>query len=332
MDQPAIIKEKPPYRGTIIVDSNVLFVLQTPIAAQFRSETAKTTTSLLDILHFLSNHGYRIIIPEIVAYETGSMIRCGNKGKCVNDYFPKKEDQRNYILPSNLRDFFKNAISGKFANIDIAETSSPEEVLNFLEKIKEVLNHHPKPCPASTKALVAIQNTQKENFGDMAIEKIAEDLIREHNNPSTITIISDDRDFQRRNLYQLKGINILDTIGLLQAFLENGLGETIGIRNDLASKEVIDNVFDYSRNLFQSRFGKPINYIDCNTHDGNIYSHSHPSPFNTEMKRLADELGVDKHEEKNSQTERPMQGQINKFLAKYGTNWRDAMPVKNRQL
>jgi hypothetical protein len=90
-----------PTRGIIIVDTSALYYMAMPLnklKGDYLSDTAKqylteqkykgidANVNLLDALTFLSENGYEIIIPEMVAFECSGIIR---NGDCSDRFFSK---------------------------------------------------------------------------------------------------------------------------------------------------------------------------------------------------------------------------------------------------
>lgn len=77
-------------RGIIVVDTSALLPMCLELPDEYKSDAAKKegrVEHVSDLLFFLADHGYEVLIPEAVANECGNFLRDGTS---VNDLFGRK--------------------------------------------------------------------------------------------------------------------------------------------------------------------------------------------------------------------------------------------------
>lgn len=172
-----------PPRGILIVDTCALFDLTTNIAPTLKANGI-TPATYLDTLRFLGMSGYRVIIPEMISLEAGSI--CAN-GYDVNRLF---RSQDSLPFAAQVKPLLQKAAlpvgdSGKdCAGIEIMRMTGPAHVDDFCARINAVDVVRTKAQASRQRngssrigtdydgarsELQAIQSIYKKDFGDDAI-------------------------------------------------------------------------------------------------------------------------------------------------------------------
>lgn len=312
-------------RGTIMVDANIFYNLYAAIDSNFRpsgSMQAKLRR-YIDGLKFLSHHGYDILIPEMVAFETENVISTGDD---VDRYFRRSDDTRNKVYRADMKKFFKDVAKGKrYPNIHIIPTEEPNEPAAFLHRVHEIISRNPRPSAQATRQLVSIQRRQRDDFGDQAIEALLEnENIRTHHQP--FFLLSDDHDVET-NAAKYPDVNIVNTRGFIDACIRSGLWEGFGLNKDATSAQVMASIGEqnelatgiknlgYRSNIDLTADDYSHRYIH---HDGKA---SDVHPLTESLRELVADLGWD---EKTREAGRMLGKQasrvspVESFVRKYG--------------
>lgn len=258
---PSYLPPKPPYRGTIIVDSCSLIQLalvplsvHTAAPNNTQSPPRDYLSSHLHILHYLAQQGYRIIIPEMVAYEVGDNLfspltvdvevkKDGSLSsteltKLQLQYESRVATQRNLntFLTSIAVDYEDGAkepgitvLSADYSKSQPA-CKMAEDPYKFvigyraiLEKGYKMLDLKKRESFLKREAAAYIKrwDNKKDNFGEYAIEGILADPEFRKDNPKTF-VLSNDKE-ALTTLSQLRDVPVMNNNGLLDALTINDL-------------------------------------------------------------------------------------------------------------
>lgn len=157
-------------RGIIIVDTSSLIPLCITLPIELLTEEAKAKSkpvSLSDVLLLLAQNGYKIVIPEMVSYEAGHILRDGHS---IDAYFSQNS------LPAYLTEFritrsFLGGVVKSKGNISIEppHANDASASANFM---RSIWNLHTDPkCTTKEKRQGIIFLTRtlyKKDFGDEA--------------------------------------------------------------------------------------------------------------------------------------------------------------------
>jgi hypothetical protein len=313
-------------RGTILVDANIFYNLYAAVDSAFRpsGSTQAKLRRYIDGLKFLSHHGYDILIPEMVAYETENVISTGDD---VDRYFRRSDDTRDKVYRADMKKFFKDVAKGKkYPNIQMIPTDEPYEAAAFLQRVHEIIARNPRPSAQATRQLVSIQRRQRDDFGDRAIEAIlGHDEIRTYHQP--FFILSDDHEVET-NSAKYPDVNIVNTRGFIDAFIRSGLWEGLGLAGGVTSEQVMQSIGEqnelatgiknlgFRANIDMTAGDYTHRYI---RHDGKA---SEAHPLTSSLRGLAYDLGWDARSRevanKANSKAAPRISPVESFVRKYG--------------
>lgn len=244
-------------RGTIIVDASALVVMSLPLSNEFLTNDAIAQKiagganlkeiCLIDMLKLLARHGYEILIPEMVAYESAGILR---DGKSINDYFPRDAVT---LLKKPGVDFLKEVGNNFYPNIKIV--APPEQDSSKpASYIRELFRIHNQTSSAYDKRreIVALEG-RTNHYGDIAAyEFIA------HMPLSAVPIfyLSDDKGALKKmaNLLPAHDVNLISSSGLYEALRKkSGLLPTIGITDEHAYQALFIKYIDPRRREIRYR-------------------------------------------------------------------------------
>ena len=149
------------YRGTIIVDASVLFGLCTHVPNN-NGNGGKKMDHYIDLLPFLAKNGYHIVIPEMVSYETGGLLKSGVD---TQDFYDTKnlwQESHDIMMP-----LLKDAIlpvgdkNKENNNITVVANTGPDYVDEFLRKINEIY----RGMAVQIKSLGSVSGANSKNNG-----------------------------------------------------------------------------------------------------------------------------------------------------------------------
>jgi len=227
-----------PCRGVIVVDACELKTLSPLI---FRKnfiqyspleEVPNPTGTYLDILPVLARHGYKIIIPEMVAKEAADTLIGGEQLKFIFAKSREKYPTRKYV-----RQFCENVLGGLYPGIEIVAANPKNdrrsiderpEYAQFLYKFSEILNSHlskdDKREAIDTLEQSYKEEGRKQHFGDhQCLDAIAKEVflqINEHQSTPIFFLSADDgarRELIKTTSTQVPPVNMLTAGGLLAA-------------------------------------------------------------------------------------------------------------------
>lgn len=200
------IEENTALRGIIIVDASSL----QNMSAEIRPEAKKnslTPERYLESLIFLSQHGYRIIIPEIVSIEIGCITAEGK-----NTETPFSLDKRNLHIINKLagaiQPFLRNTALGNYPNIEMLTNTGPAEVDAYCNAISLAMNKDmgsgngghkrgPEIIRKGRKEMIARVHAQnKDDFGDKAILSIIDQGLAGTSGDTPVTVLTEDRELR----------------------------------------------------------------------------------------------------------------------------------------
>jgi hypothetical protein len=243
-----------PSRGTIIVDASALLALCGKVHPSFKADGIKPER-YLDILTFLANKGYRIVIPEIVAIQAAGTLASGAD---IGAIFPNARKLRGYeILKSFLRDVVSYASDAvpPCGSMEIISNTGPQEVDDYCAALKDALNHsdisqRPKNgirVEKNTTRRDLIEqihrNTNKSQFGDKAIRALVADT--SHFPASEpITVLADDKNLRLSMHARPQTIPTCTSSGLVCRMHLAGLSPYIGLMQSVPLASLRKNMFD----------------------------------------------------------------------------------------
>lgn len=285
------------HRGDIIVDASVLFKLTPDIPASDNSSPKK---KYLEILPFLAKNGYRIIIPEMVAFEAGQITGSGfDAGDLFrsNGRFQYEHDIKKMLKDAALPE---NSADKKNKNINILSGAGPQEVNDFCDKVKRALekyNYEIEREPNRPEQL-NIRSAARKNFmeiikgssqkgrGDDAIISLIERDYKDKKIGKPVFVLVDDIGLNLR-IADFPHIKPVTTSELVYGLVQAGLGKDIGFpatidAHDLDRKRRIDG-------SMCNRTNKPIPELIHKNEDAHM-ARIKDSPFTKSLEQLKEYL------------------------------------------
>jgi hypothetical protein len=168
-----VAPSSPKKRGTIIVDSSTLLRLVLPSKHQFISLDDKghdLVPRFSDLLLMLSKHGYRIVIPEMVAFEAGQVFHDGRSVSRDFEHAPhlSKLFNEGYEFLSIV------GRGGYLPNIEVVGTPDKADspAADFMRRLDDA--HRSELDYDRHARLKELRRMEKKDFGEIA----AADLIK----------------------------------------------------------------------------------------------------------------------------------------------------------
>jgi hypothetical protein len=222
------------HRGDIIVDTSALFNLDYNIPD---SNNRGSQNKYQEILPFLAKSGYRIIIPEMVAFEAGEIIGSGfDAGDLFgsNGRFQYKHDMKKLLKNAALPE---NSVDKKIKNINIISGTGPREINDFCDKVKGILEKYnneieqKKDRPeqfnirsAARKNIMEMRDSQQKGMGDDSIISLLERDYKEEKIGKPVFVLSDDIGLNVRIL-DFPYAKAVTTRELISSLIQAGLGK-----------------------------------------------------------------------------------------------------------
>lgn len=231
-----------PTRGVIIVDSGALLRMCVPLDEQFLNAAAtkknlhkRHPVRLTDALAFLSQHGYEVVIPEMVAVECGGYMRDGKSIQSCPGYF--RSGAKFHMISGEFLETIP-ALQAAGANIRIQPPlegdTSPEA--KYLQRMYEA--HSSTMEPKDKRSAFGIAENEfkaRNNAGDRAAYALAQSY---KDSPVPVFYLSNDIKASKRIGSLVKeGVPAreLGDLGFYNALLHKGILQLLGIK---AAKDV----------------------------------------------------------------------------------------------
>lgn len=217
------------HRGTIIVDASALIWLALPSDRPFLPQkndgSSDNTPRYMDMLYFLAERGYDVVIPEMCAYEAGQML---SDGKCLHKLFDGKN--RYHAQSQHTIPMLKSVAHGQHPHVSIRKP--PEECdslqANLMRELDRAVNTNLSYTLTQCAVITQLDATRKST-PDLG-EKSAADLIRHSQSVGPFFFLSNDtRSFNIvRKEAPDQQVNSLSVHGLLNALQYHQLLEHVG--------------------------------------------------------------------------------------------------------
>ena len=230
-----------PKHGIIILDTGAIMRLLQPIDdPKFltnHKRQEKTSARLMDTLVFLSHHGYEVIVPEMVSYECGKILRDGKPA------IGSKQDSGAW--EKHTRPFLRNIgdLDGNF-RIAPAPASDGSAPARFMDKLWNVhTGHEEENRLTEGAAKLNSHDIAHKSYGDIA----AHNLVRhEHLAAVPVFYLSEDieamKEMIRIGQHKKIPVSCITPTGLFNALDECQLLPTAGIRNGLDYRDVFAQI------------------------------------------------------------------------------------------
>lgn len=217
-----------PTRGTIVVDNSSLYLLHGETSKGFKADG--TRWRFYDILPFLAEHGFRVIIPDVVAFEAERVLA---SGEAINDAFTRNRTPQ---YRPELEKFLIDIAGGKYPNVLMPICQGPRPVKKAMTALQKALYRHQRGDNNSLTRIIRVQSLMRHaidrkgiEFGDEAIESIigGESPLIIKDRP--VFVLSDDIKFFKKIAHKENWANVgfLTTWGLFDALTESGVFKRI---------------------------------------------------------------------------------------------------------
>jgi len=229
------------HRGTIIVDTNVLYDLRTEIPPEFTGGV-QTHRRFMEILPFLGRNGFDIYIPEEVVFEiTRHIVRDdGATLKNLELYIgPGKFPERKGFIHS-FTQILNNQVPGIF--ILPSDQLNSKGGATVLSQIRDILEAYPNPqdMDEKTRKKLVLLVTAPGVADKVIAEQVRQ--LRKENSNEIIFDLSNDRNHEGIIAHQNHShpnVKILDTTGLVRALVNNGLMPQFGVEPQIPYQTIV---------------------------------------------------------------------------------------------
>lgn len=327
-------------RGTIIVDTSMLYSLYAAAHGEFRADatigSGVRLRRYLDVLGFLSRNGYDILIPEMVSFEAENVIA---SGKDADRWFTRADSKRNKVLRAEMKHFLQDVARGRHPNIHIVPDTGPVEVDTYLKSVSRVLNRANPKHAAMIARLVELQREDTTGFGERAILSMLEQHDRRIRS-SNIFVLSDDRHVMDDLSKRHPGVHVCNTLGLLDALKQSRLWEGLGLDSGVTPVAVMRDIEKQMRHTYgEHSQSMHVRIIDCSGADLEYclphlggFKREVAHPMQQSLGRLFTDLGWGEQFER-LEAVAPEDGpsQLDKFYMKYGDDWRQRREGQKQQ-
>jgi hypothetical protein len=240
---PSKMMPPPIYRGIIIVDTSALIDMEHRVGSNLKNNGAGIER-YLDILPFLAAHGYKVLIPEMVAYETTTTL---SGGKNVSRYFPRPA-KPDWFTHADLTAFFEKVQKGQWPNIAITPTIEPPEVVKFLQALHRIVDAHPTPSFDAATLLAGAQKGAKADFGDKAIAHLLQKFASPMKRVGVpVFFLSTDRHAMKALSSECPDAGMLTVNGMVDGMLRNRLHAPLGLKPQCSTANIIDDIATQTR-------------------------------------------------------------------------------------
>ncbi len=296
--------QQPPkkYRGTIIVDANIIQHLYCEVpegrkasSEEFSDCKAKLKNNqhdkrilhYLGVLEFLAKNGFHIVIPEIVAAEAGSVLQCGTD---LMEYADIPESKRPKIYDLQLSKILGKAAKNKYNGVVVVEIREhkhpillePKRYTDALTSIKA----YPRGSEEAQRALASIRSQFGRDLGEAAIIGYLHDTNQTGMN--NIFVLTEDREAAEKIKLNCR-VPVIDFHGLMRPFISNGLHRAVGLKEDITSNNIMkDCVNERSKRTEIEQFPSR-NFVDIHVSNKNVITQG---LFKKSITELANDLGV----------------------------------------
>lgn len=236
-----------PEQGLVIVDSSVAYRLVLPIQNAYLSKRPNDyahDACWTESLFLLANYGFKIAIPEMVAFETAQMIANGKGPDMLFTDTSSTKISSTHLAP---RAFFRRVLNENNPNIAIEQPDrvATSDAAEFIREANFILNadfKQPQALGQARVAMTSLRHKNKKNFGDMAAVDIIKSLPKNWKKP--IFYLCDDGDAYA-NLIKARPdlkIGMVNLKGYLAALENNELFRVLGIKDEQARGKTIDEI------------------------------------------------------------------------------------------
>lgn len=162
-------------RGIIVVDSSVLFELATVFSHDYligQPDPSGHPVRLWDTLSVLAKNGFKIIVPEMVAYETGMILR---GGETTSQYFARGASDK--PLTTQLENLLRTSFLSGHIDIVPPPPQDVSEAAAFMRNLNRI--HSNKDFSLKEKSVqlhAALRAHDKKDYGDIAAQKLIASL------------------------------------------------------------------------------------------------------------------------------------------------------------
>jgi hypothetical protein len=276
-------------RGIIVADACSLRRLQAGVRQEFYEDgvsAGKPVRRYLDLLPFLGEHGFRIIVPEMVSMEMGGVLLGAPN---VDDLF--SDSRRNQEATDTVRPLkllLERAKSGKMAGMAIRPSDPATDHGQYLDSLRDIAADPALSRKRKCDLLAVAQNRDQRDFGERACLDAIAELVNRPGGPGVpVFFLSDDR-AALRECHGRFGDRVgrLNTKGFLGGFTRTGLFERLHLKAGLVhamSRDLLEQNGDAS-----GANGKPVDMALVDNgrapHEGNDLR------FERQMEVLAQEL------------------------------------------
>jgi hypothetical protein len=258
--QPPHTSTSRPCRGTIIVDASTLLKLAYSISNKYSNAPELSQNDYQYLLQFLTDHGYRILIPETVALEAGHVTADGIALQRLS--YPQGKE-RNFRRASSFLKSIANArdqVTSWGGEIRIVADTGPKEADEYCKKVRisqhnistdpffrpngkqsSQSGNYKKPQAFRDRLSSIRHTTETEHLGDKAVVSL---LRKEQQTPAgNILVLSDDHALCDQ-IWRDHNTMSMSAEYFVFAFMAAGLGAEAGFSADVKPEKMVDDLIE----------------------------------------------------------------------------------------
>ncbi|MGE0755227.1 MAG: hypothetical protein AB7L92_08725, partial [Alphaproteobacteria bacterium] len=226
----AIHNEEKKSRGSILVDSCVIFDLGAEIPHTFQANGYDSDLRYLEILPALGRLGYKVKIPEAVVFETTNQVLAGNKLRSIRDFFTRskeREERYGYWKEGKIRyqaalaEFMQLVAKHEFPNVEITPIGDlPGESADHVRAVKQVMMRHRMPNPRARHELITLAQNKPKDLADRVTARRVNQMLDDPDIDHPVVLLTNDTRFlesEFRKHMNDKNMQLVNITGLIAA-------------------------------------------------------------------------------------------------------------------
>jgi hypothetical protein len=240
-DQNKVNKQLP--RAIIIVDSSILIKLSAPVSKAYilpSVSSSQKSIRLLETLTLLARSGFKILIPEMVTYETASLL--DNCFDISSEYFS------NFKKPPSsqcIKSFLKKSLDAGL--VEIVPPLSKDQTLPaiYIRSLHSIRNSRNSIPDKRLSIIMETRRHETKHYGEVAAHQL---ILSMPVTPTPIFYLSDDCHALDTavNMRHDLPVHKLTSINFLGSLFDNNLFSKMGIKVTQTG-QLINDIYLYAQ-------------------------------------------------------------------------------------
>lgn len=289
------------YRGTIIVDTNVINDLFCLVADEHQNPSyyddrkkwterveGRRIKHYLGILEFLGKQGFHIVIPEMVSVEASSVLACGT---ALLDYAGVPADKRPRFYSPQLAKLLQRAAKNHYMNVvtmESLDTGEPEaKALHTYIKGLEAIKALPSHSKEAQEKLNEMKHSFDRNMGEKAIKTYLKQS-KQDRMPNVFVLSQDSEAL--KDIAKECHVPVINLNGLLRPFIAHGLHKAVGLKEEVTAQSILKECAERRKKISGRQHHVTSRYIDFHAISKSVETKK--DVFREAMSELAADLGV----------------------------------------